>query len=95
MHVHPRNCGGFNTQYGRRESLFDFMFSQEILQMKPANVLVPLTYHDEQSGTPSHKSVPVRVSPSRRDPSYGVVVPTRNSASHIVIRIAAIKANVR
>ena len=26
-----------------------------------ANVLVPLTYHDEQSGTPSYKSVPVRI----------------------------------
>jgi anaerobic selenocysteine-containing dehydrogenase len=29
-----------------------------------ANVLVPLTYQDEQSGTPSYKSVPVRISRS-------------------------------
>jgi anaerobic selenocysteine-containing dehydrogenase len=29
-----------------------------------ANVLVPLTYGDEQSGTPSYKSVPVRISRS-------------------------------
>jgi molybdopterin-dependent oxidoreductase alpha subunit len=27
-----------------------------------ANVLVPLGYHDKQSGTPSYKSVPVRIS---------------------------------
>jgi hypothetical protein len=26
-----------------------------------ANGLVPLSYHDEQSGTPSYKSVPVRI----------------------------------
>jgi anaerobic selenocysteine-containing dehydrogenase len=26
-----------------------------------ANALVPLSYHDEQSGTPSYKSVPVRI----------------------------------
>jgi anaerobic selenocysteine-containing dehydrogenase len=31
-----------------------------------ANVLVPLTYQDEQSGTPSYKSVPVRISRSPR-----------------------------
>jgi anaerobic selenocysteine-containing dehydrogenase len=31
-----------------------------------ANVLVPLTYQDEQSGTPSYKSVPVRISRSAR-----------------------------
>jgi anaerobic selenocysteine-containing dehydrogenase len=31
-----------------------------------ANALVPLSYHDTQSGTPSYQSVPVRVSPSRR-----------------------------
>jgi anaerobic selenocysteine-containing dehydrogenase len=31
-----------------------------------ANVLVPLTYYDEQSGTPSYKSVPVRISRSAR-----------------------------
>jgi molybdopterin-dependent oxidoreductase alpha subunit len=30
-----------------------------------ANALVPLSYHDAQSGTPSYKSVPVRISPSR------------------------------
>jgi len=30
-----------------------------------ANALVPLTYHDQQSGTPSYKSVPVRISLSR------------------------------
>jgi molybdopterin-dependent oxidoreductase alpha subunit len=30
-----------------------------------ANVLVPLTYGDKQSGTPSYKSVPVRISRSR------------------------------
>jgi molybdopterin-dependent oxidoreductase alpha subunit len=34
-----------------------------------ANVLVPLTHHDEQSGTPSYKSVPVRIS---RSPLAGV-----------------------
>jgi molybdopterin-dependent oxidoreductase alpha subunit len=33
-----------------------------------ANALVPLTYHDPQSGTPSYKSVPVRISLSRRVP---------------------------
>jgi molybdopterin-dependent oxidoreductase alpha subunit len=33
-----------------------------------ANVLVPLSYHDAQSGTPSYKSVPVRISSSRRGP---------------------------
>ena len=33
-----------------------------------ANALVPLTYHDHQSGTPSYKSVPVRISLSRRGP---------------------------
>jgi molybdopterin-dependent oxidoreductase alpha subunit len=33
-----------------------------------ANALVPLTYQDEQSGTPSYKSVPVRISSSRRKP---------------------------
>jgi molybdopterin-dependent oxidoreductase alpha subunit len=32
-----------------------------------ANALVPLSYHDAQSGTPSYKSVPVRISSSRRD----------------------------
>jgi anaerobic selenocysteine-containing dehydrogenase len=26
-----------------------------------ANALVPLSYHDKQSGTPSYKSIPVRV----------------------------------
>ena len=26
-----------------------------------ANPLVPLSYHDAQSGTPSYKSVPVRI----------------------------------
>ena len=31
-----------------------------------ANALVPLSYHDTQSGTPSYKSVPVRISLSRR-----------------------------
>jgi molybdopterin-dependent oxidoreductase alpha subunit len=31
-----------------------------------ANALVPLSYHDTQSGTPSYKSVPVRISSSRR-----------------------------
>jgi molybdopterin-dependent oxidoreductase alpha subunit len=31
-----------------------------------ANVLVPLTYHDELSGTPSYKSVPVRIARSTR-----------------------------
>jgi molybdopterin-dependent oxidoreductase alpha subunit len=31
-----------------------------------ANALVPLSYHDAQSGTPSYKSVPVRISLSRR-----------------------------
>jgi molybdopterin-dependent oxidoreductase alpha subunit len=31
-----------------------------------ANALVPLSYHDTQSGTPSYKSVPVRISPNRR-----------------------------
>jgi len=31
-----------------------------------ANALVPLSYHDAQSGTPSYKSVPVRISSSRR-----------------------------
>jgi molybdopterin-dependent oxidoreductase alpha subunit len=31
-----------------------------------ANVLVPLTYGDKQSGTPSYKSVPVRISRSPR-----------------------------
>jgi molybdopterin-dependent oxidoreductase alpha subunit len=31
-----------------------------------ANALVPLSYHDVQSGTPSYKSVPVRISLSRR-----------------------------
>jgi molybdopterin-dependent oxidoreductase alpha subunit len=31
-----------------------------------ANALVPLRYHDAQSGTPSYKSVPVRISPRRR-----------------------------
>jgi molybdopterin-dependent oxidoreductase alpha subunit len=34
-----------------------------------ANALVPLTHHDQQSGTPSYKSVPVRISPSRRGPA--------------------------
>jgi anaerobic selenocysteine-containing dehydrogenase len=29
-----------------------------------ANALVPLTYHDQLSGTPSYKSVPVRISRS-------------------------------
>jgi hypothetical protein len=29
-----------------------------------ANCLVPLNYHDPASGTPSYKSVPVRVSPA-------------------------------
>ena len=33
-----------------------------------ANALVPLAYHDQQSGTPSYKSVPVRISLSRRGP---------------------------
>jgi molybdopterin-dependent oxidoreductase alpha subunit len=33
-----------------------------------ANALVPLIYHDHQSGTPSYKSVPVRISLSRRGP---------------------------
>jgi anaerobic selenocysteine-containing dehydrogenase len=33
-----------------------------------ANALVPLTYHDSQSGTPSYKSVPVRISSSGRGP---------------------------
>jgi anaerobic selenocysteine-containing dehydrogenase len=27
-----------------------------------ANALVPLGYHDEQSGTPSYKSIPIRIS---------------------------------
>ena len=31
-----------------------------------ANALVPLSYYDTQSGTPSYKSVPVRISSSRR-----------------------------
>jgi molybdopterin-dependent oxidoreductase alpha subunit len=31
-----------------------------------ANALVPLTYHDQLSGTPSYKSVPVRISRSLR-----------------------------
>jgi molybdopterin-dependent oxidoreductase alpha subunit len=31
-----------------------------------ANALVPLTYHDQLSGTPSYKSVPVRISRSPR-----------------------------
>jgi molybdopterin-dependent oxidoreductase alpha subunit len=31
-----------------------------------ANALVPLSYRDNQSGTPSYKSVPVRITPSRR-----------------------------
>ena len=31
-----------------------------------ANALVPLTYHDQLSGTPSYKSVPVRISRSAR-----------------------------
>ena len=31
-----------------------------------ANALVPLSYHDVQSGTPSYKSVPVRISLTRR-----------------------------
>jgi anaerobic selenocysteine-containing dehydrogenase len=30
-----------------------------------ANALVPLNYHDQLSGTPSYKSVPVRISRSR------------------------------
>ncbi len=37
-----------------------------------ANVLVPLNYLDEESGTPSYKSVPVRLTlRSERDPSAG------------------------
>ena len=31
-----------------------------------ANALVPLGYHDTQSGTPSYKSIPVRITPTRR-----------------------------
>jgi anaerobic selenocysteine-containing dehydrogenase len=31
-----------------------------------ANALVPLNYHDTESGTPSYKSVPVRITSSRR-----------------------------
>jgi anaerobic selenocysteine-containing dehydrogenase len=31
-----------------------------------ANALVPLSYHDTQSGTPSYKSVPVRIFSSSR-----------------------------
>jgi molybdopterin-dependent oxidoreductase alpha subunit len=31
-----------------------------------ANVLVPLSYHDAQSGTPSYKSVPVKISRARQ-----------------------------
>jgi molybdopterin-dependent oxidoreductase alpha subunit len=31
-----------------------------------ANAIVPLSYRDTQSGTPSYKSVPVRITPSRR-----------------------------
>jgi molybdopterin-dependent oxidoreductase alpha subunit len=31
-----------------------------------ANILVPLAYHDEQSGTPSYKSVPVKIVRSRQ-----------------------------
>jgi anaerobic selenocysteine-containing dehydrogenase len=34
-----------------------------------ANALVPLRYHDPQSGTPSYKSVPVRISSSHGDAS--------------------------
>jgi molybdopterin-dependent oxidoreductase alpha subunit len=33
-----------------------------------ANALVPLYYHDQQSGTPSYKSVPVRIARSRSGP---------------------------
>lgn len=32
-----------------------------------ANALLPHTYHDEHSGTPSYKSVPDRISLSRRE----------------------------
>jgi anaerobic selenocysteine-containing dehydrogenase len=31
-----------------------------------ANALVPLSYHDTESGTPSYKSVPVRIFSSSR-----------------------------
>jgi anaerobic selenocysteine-containing dehydrogenase len=34
-----------------------------------ANALVPLSYHDTQSGTPSYKSVPVRLALSGNPPS--------------------------
>jgi molybdopterin-dependent oxidoreductase alpha subunit len=40
-----------------------------------ANALVPLTYHDEQSGTPSYKSVPVRISLSLRGAGQAAPAP--------------------
>ena len=49
-----------------KEHTSTFQFCENGANYPEANVLVPLTYHDEQSGTPAYKSVPVRISPSPR-----------------------------
>jgi molybdopterin-dependent oxidoreductase alpha subunit len=59
-------CGNALRLVGLTAVVYDIARGSVAAYYPEANVLVPLTYKDEQSGTPSYKSVPVRISRSLR-----------------------------
>jgi anaerobic selenocysteine-containing dehydrogenase len=59
------SCNGLRVT-GLTAVAYDIARGSVAAYYPEANALVPLAYHDPLSGTPSYKSVPVRISRSRR-----------------------------